>query len=136
MTQEDKNLLLKDLCARLPYGVILNNPDPYGGNWDELISIDVTTDTVMLLYNVRTYNIEDIKPYLRPMSSMTEEEKSYVQQCIDIVEAENYGDSYSPAAWEAMSDFTNYCYERHLDLHGLIPKGLALNAPEGMYKEE
>lgn len=133
MTPKEINILLKDLCARLPYGVKVQcyrYPRPvtvlYAGNIKE----------VKFAETGGIEHIDSIKPYLRPMSSMTDEEKSYVQQCIDIVEAENYGDSYSPAAWDAMSDFTNYCYERHLDLHGLIPKGLALNAPEEMYENK
>ena len=47
MTQEEKQLLLKDLCARLPWGCSETDP----------------------------YKIEQVKPYLRPLSSMTEEEK-------------------------------------------------------------
>lgn len=139
MTSEEINILLKDLCARSPYGVkfhyyseFADGEDP---EFDNTITVVDTADWQILDEDHKDFiPIRKILPYLRPMSSMTDEEKSYVQQCIDIVEAENYGDSYSPAAWDAMSDFTNYCYERHLDLHGLIPKGLALNAPEGMYE--
>ena len=71
-----------------------------------------------------TYPLECIKPYLRPLDSMTEEESEYIQTQIDI----------ATSAWEAMSDFINFCYKRHLDFHHLILKGLALEAPEGMYE--
>jgi hypothetical protein len=133
MTQQEISLLLQDLCARLPYEVKVSILG--GGAMPLKNLINSSIGWYADVEGAPTdFSIDEIKPYLRPMSSMTDEEKSYVQQCIDIVEAENYGDSYSPAAWDAMSDFTNYCYERHLDLHGLIPKSLALNAPEGMYE--
>ena len=70
MTQEEKQLLLKDLCARLPYGVKVQlsssaSPHKFMGYDKGLVRID--TD--------QRYELEHIKPYLRPMSSMTEEEK-------------------------------------------------------------
>ena len=118
MTQEEKQLLLKDLCARLPFGVVLDNPNPYGGHWDELISIDMSNDTVTLLYDGRTYKVEKVKPYLRPMGSMTEEESRELGELITIY------------------DDVDWMLAHHFDVHNLIEKGLALESPEGMYKTE
>ena len=137
MKQEDKDLLLKDLCARLPYGLIChyNAAIPMLGeviNNGELQEIKYKGESFVV--NGADCLYDDIKPYLRPMSSMTEEEKEYIQTCFDIITDENYGDGYSPSAWDAINNFTNYCDSRHLDHRGLIWRELALPAPEGMYK--
>ena len=121
MTQEDKQLLIKDLCGRLPYGVKYN----YGGNE----GCDYTMDRISLIAVDDAFPIEDIKPYLRPMSSMTEEEeKGYVllsNHCIIT--------SVGFVCIEAqiLIDWLN---EHHFDYRGLISMELALEAPEGMYK--
>lgn len=68
MTQEEKDLLLKDLCGRLPYNVVIHCTDN-----DTDYKCFLTTDILNeLLHNIEYYNY---KPYLRPMSSMTEEEE-------------------------------------------------------------
>ena len=118
MKQEDKELLLRDLCARLPYHTIVN----YRG-----ANVDLT------LY-VRSVRLEDCKPYLRPMSSMTEEERLYfhrnsarVQILVDEERAITkpfYGYTVHLLDW---------LNAHHFDYRGLIEKGLALEAPEGMY---
>ena len=77
MTQEEKQLLLKDLCSRLPYGVMYETP--YGPRVLNDIFI-YSNGPVYTDHGVGNYNevfgiaLENIKPYLRPMSSMTEEE--------------------------------------------------------------
>ena len=122
MTQKDKNLLLKDLCARLPYGVKVN----YKGLIRPLFSVSPTQHYKITLDNaidgehngLEFVRLDDeIKPYLRPMSSMTEEE---------VEEEDN-------TVMMFLQDFYNSHY---LDYRGLIEKGLALKAPEGMYKTE
>lgn len=123
MTQEEKSLLIKDLCARLPYGVKLKSKN----------------GEVVTLVNPPTAIQDDcwnFKPYLRPMSSMTEEEKDNLQSLHDIISDENYGDGYSPSAWNAITEWEDYCNARHLDYRGLIPMGLALEATNDMYKIE
>ena len=124
---KDKELLLKDLAARLPYGVIckMNND-----------GLEVVEQLKPIGYLQFTEGEITCIPYLRPMSSMTEEERNYIQECIDIVSDENYEDGYSPSAWSSMTDFTDYCNSRHLDYRNLIGEGLALEAPSDMYKEE
>ena len=125
MTQEEKLQLLKDLCARLPYGVIVDNPNPAGDMWDEVINIDTSTKTVTLLYDGRVFSIEEVKPYLRSMSSMTEEEENEYR-------AINCYEGLFPRNEEAL----DYVLEHHFDYRGLIEKGLALEAPTDMYKTE
>ena len=129
MTQEDKELLLKDLCTRLPYGVIVD----YKENEFEIPHWKITTiypDTFdgWIGYDKRVgagsesgsrlFNIGEVKPYLRPMSSMTEEEKKELFQLMgggtDIKRIDFYISHY-------------------LDYRGLIEKGLALEAPKDMY---
>ena len=149
MTQEDNELLLKDICARLPYGVKIswrNNDVEY--KVFELISITskkyksyiengkelavngeyiewrLNENKMGKFYKFATLS-EFIKPYLRPMSSMTEEEK----------EEYRHSRINDKGEW-TMHGLDDYCYEHHFDFRGLIEKGLALEAPEGMYKTE
>ena len=111
MTAEDKELLLKDLCYRLPYGLKYN----FGG-YD---SCDYTMNRIDCNAVDCAFPIEDVKPYLFPMSSMTEEQKKEYQY---IAERWMYDSSYS------ISDSTDWLNENHFDYRGLIPKGLAIDA--------
>lgn len=125
MTQEDKELLLKDLCARLPYGVIIKHKDEHGrsidarlvgynGDWFNYYYID------NLCFHLK---IHEFKPYLRPMSSMTEEElHEYNIHLLGIT-----------IGVDAMN-FMIWIYQRHLDILHFIEKGLALEAPKGIYE--
>lgn len=137
MTQEDKALLLKDICARLPYGVKVDVSRV--DEWKEL------TLTPFILSNYYD-DIEKIKPYLRPLSSMTEEEKKELygkyNVCSDTIlntltlreHSEGYWDEDTECSFVDYLWFINWLNEHHFDYHGLIPMGLALEAPEGMYK--
>lgn len=118
MTQGDKELLLRDLCARLPYGVMC---DAYPWQQDKprlLVECvpEYHNEEIVLKGLAGRHSIPEakVKPYLRPLSSMTEEEKWEEQNTV----------------MKFLQDFYN---ERHLDYRGLIEKGLALEAPEGMY---
>ena len=133
MEKEDKELLLKDLCARLSYGVILDNPNPCGEHWDELISIDVSNGTVTLLYDGRTYKVEKIKPYLRPMSSMTEEEKKEFESLGWRVDELDGNVPWNHNVYNVFEG-VDWLNSHHFDYRGLIPIGLALEAKEGMYE--
>lgn len=114
MTQEDKELLLKDLNARLPYGVKIEI------TWwvmDEGTCINTTLepDHIEQLLNDEDGDTE-IKPYLFPMSSMTEEEK------------EEYCQLQQRVTNEDVTKHINYSYKKHLDINNLIPIGLAIDA--------
>ena len=143
MTKEEKKLLLNVLKDGLPYGLKLQITDydefTFNGelrvlskNWCRLNIADpvkrarVKNQTIPL-------NCIYIKPYLRSMSSMTDEEREHLQSLHNIISDENYEDGYSPAAWETILEFNDYCHEHHLDNRGLIEIGLALEAPEHMY---
>ena len=118
MTQEDKELLLKDLCARLIYGVKVNVK---GG---ENCSNYDTTYTSDLIYLV---GLREIKPYLRPMSSMTKEECDECMPLFDVLD-----DNCIPHEEWSYRAF-DWLNAHHFDYRGLIEKGLALEAPDGMY---
>ena len=138
MTQEDKQLLLKDLCARLPYGVICHTEKGDG----YLCSINQTIFGTEYGINIsaikRDYFNEDegvIKPHLRPMSSMTEKEKKEFQACHCVYELHP---DFQPMMCNLANELNMFDYlnAHHFDYCRLIEKGLALEAPEGMYKTE
>ena len=126
MTQEDKELLLKDLCARLPYGVKIEF------TWwvmDEG-TCDITTlepDHIEQIRNDEVGNAE-IKSYLFPMSSMTDEQKEEYYILCDFVPTYHHevGDIIEDAYdnWESI----DYLNAHHFDYRGLIEKGLAIDA--------
>ena len=133
MTQKDKELLLKDLCARLPYGVVLDSPNPVDDLWDEAISIDASTKTVTLLYNERVFYIDEVKPYLLPLSSITEEQ--YIEfitisgwNC-DITDIRRGKFScISYIGLDYIYNTIDWLNKNHFDYRGLIEKGLAIDA--------
>lgn len=128
----DKILLLKDLCPRLPYGV--NCKFNYGtaeGNI-KLKCIDGNIARFKYGWYGDFHVIIDpkyIKPYLRPMSSMTEDEKfTYYNRVHDV------GRSVDVIDEDEVAQHMEWLNEHHFDYRGLIGRGLALEAPEGMYK--
>ena len=122
MTREEKELLLKDLCARLPYGVICDIYD------------DTCTIKEKLLFGGISHFADDticVKPYLRPISSMTKEEKiEYGDRCYLTLECISANQQYY------FNELYDWLLKHHFDYRGLIEKGLALEAPKGMYEEE
>ena len=110
MTQKEKDLLLQDLSSRLPYGVILE--------CCELVGEELRTITKEGLIN-DDYDIEEVKPMLLPLSSMTEEQKKEWQS---LMIHDLYGILY-----HTIESF-DYLYRNHIDYRGLIPKGLAKDA--------
>ena len=122
MTQEDRNLLLKDLCSRLPYNVVIRCTDN-----DTDYKCFLTTGILNeLLHNTEYY---DYKPYLRPMSSMTEKEEKIFNDFLEF-QAEYVSD----ADLYNKTDMYDWLIAHHFDYRGLIEKGLALEAPADMYK--
>ena len=131
MRQEDKELLLRDLSARLSYGVKcqLNTnrkiPPLTLVKISKTGGCSLTASDITVITHDRT--IEEIKPYLRPISSMTEEERKEHRNTMSVVNESFYVESLETF------DFYN---KRHIDYRNLIRKGLALEAEEGMYKFE
>ena len=127
MTEEDKNLLLKDLCARLLYGVkILTNESRIicellrCGKYDDGNDYFIATKIGFAL------KTDEFKPYLRPMSSMTKEERNeFDEYTFEVI-------SFFGQAVEA-GQLTDWLNAHHFDYRGLIERGLALEAPEEMY---
>ena len=113
MTQEDRDILIADLCGRLPYGLIIKCNDGFRQSKEKLVSIDVGNG--LINYDWR---LTDIKPYLRPMSSMTEEER------------QEYGLVLCDELSTNQFDWLN---RKMFDHRGLITIGLALEAPKGVY---
>lgn len=143
MTQEEKQLLLKDLCARLPYGVKCHYTPKKEDDFDHktdfsIRCIDKDGNIVPNNLSFRlNYTVEQVRPYLRPMSSMTKEERKYISdKCGFSISGpiRNECELIMPVlAADWLIDFYN---EHHIDYRGLIEKGLALEAPENMYKTE
>ena len=132
MTQkEEKNLLLKDLCTRLPYGVRYRHftwNDEYGETYIAAQIYSINTDGyVKNCHDDETVYIDNVRPYLFPLSSMTEEQKKEYQY---ITERWMNDPVYS------ISDSIDWLNKNHFDYRGLIEKGLALEASEEMYKTE
>ena len=117
MTQEEKELLLKDLCERLPYGVKVKTPynDAILRGIVDRKGVKTTIDYTDIVTDKQTYPIRYIKPYLRPMSSMTEEQNKEWLYTL----SSDYHITYDTVDW---------CYKNHFDINNLIPMGLAIDA--------
>lgn len=128
MTQEEKNLLLNDLCGRLPYKVKLRF---YASATKQahiytLLGLEPNADEPVI---ARTEEFHfymlagNVKPYLFPMSSMTEEQKEeYCQLQQKIIY-----NSKGPVNTDIIN-YINWCYKNHIDVNELIPLGLAIDA--------
>ena len=116
MTQEDKDLLLKDLCARLPYGVkFACNKNVYTAKGlDLIVTNEGDWEYAVTAKGITPIEIDFIKPYLFPISSMTDEQKE------DMIKS-----SCGIGSDKNVFDWWN---KNHFDYRGLIPMGLANDA--------
>jgi hypothetical protein len=126
MTQEEKELLLKDISARLRYGVKFKSEQDVNP-----IEIYYIKDEEVYTRQFKNlpYWIESIKPYLRPMSSMTEDEKS---EYFLLKHRDNDREDNIVLIDEAAA-LIDWLNKNKFDYRGLIPMGIALKAPEDMY---
>ena len=148
MTKEEKQVLLEDICARLPYGVIVQYMQKTFAPYSEY-----TVDTKIEIDEMLQHRLKllDFKPYLRPMSSMTDEEINEYRALSDEIDVK-----YGPCDFtfnlhhirlgikpdnphECVDDFVDvgaidFLNKHHFDYRGLIPMGLALEAPKDMYE--
>jgi len=158
MTQEEKQLLLKDLCARLPYGVIVRHSDcivddegnetgkfyhTKGYLCDVCTEDDMTTTIIESEGEDEGYNhicsLEWTVPYLRPMDSMTVEEICKIEAIIG--NGFKYGDGELTVCGEdviklsfpKIHELMEFLYQHHIDVNCLIEKGLAIEVEKGMY---
>lgn len=143
MIDEDKELVLRDLSVRLPYGVKVHwNGEHelvklyrisfYGKNVDEYIVNGLGQPEPGYEFDM---HIEDIKPYLRPLSTMTSEE---FKELLGVTCGVPYDYSEHHMVVQArIADIRTKWFDKKMfDHRELIPKGLAFEAPEGMYKNE
>ena len=156
MTQEEKNLLLKDLCARLPYGVIVKFEvdTSYDTAFEsvyqtsyfdgELLSLNVGTEEVELsiisndrntidyideLLIAQPVTFTERIPYLFPLSSMTEgKKKEYYNLCIEEEREEmEFGEWITRVYYHNTTEAIDWLNKNHFDYRGLIKKGLAID---------
>jgi len=134
MTQEEKQELIVSLCSMLAYGVMVRT------------SVSAKPLTCEILSNIiEGKNNFIILPYLRPMESMTLEEfqglrskcphanfnQTNVPDWIVGISGSDYG---RISRVDEISKFIDWLNSHHFDYRGLIPRGLAIEAPEGMYE--
>ena len=137
----NKELLLKDLCARLPYGLKCQI-DIKGDGWHttkDAILKAIYSDGDVLVQDTKdlgVFHYSDFKPYLRPMSSMTEEEQKQFDDFCVIDEDAWKGNGIIGFTNQAkiMNKAIDWLNAHHFDYRDLIKEGLALEAPEDMYK--
>lgn len=141
MSADERDLLITDLTARIKYGVIclIERVDDFGPRFRDEKLTGFCYDEIGYFYfqfggGLDVEFAEKVKPYLRSMSSMTEEEKielctvSYAPDEMKTIEEKLHVIQTNA---ENAADFYN---AHHFDYRGLIEKGLALEAPEEMYK--
>lgn len=149
MKPEDKQLVFQDLCARLPYGVkaqVLGWDEEKGEVEVPLKIYSINTDGYVYFetndYGVNYLPVEDVRPYLRPLSSMTEEEKRTLQSFYPM----SFGNQYLDLDKEKIElyecnstmefylddsvQMVDFCKKNHLDCYGLIKKDLAIKVTE------
>ncbi|MEE3385759.1 MAG: hypothetical protein VZR36_11830 [Prevotella sp.] len=148
MTQKERNLLIQDLCGRFPYGVIAKKE----------YSFVFTNGTISKSKKIEKLDLEDIeylisgddcvdvlKPYLRSMNTMTEEERKELKKLMNCDCVTDYSLEYTVGGQVDYDDFLVYYEDSYklndwlnknmFDHRGLIEKRLALEAPEGMYND-
>lgn len=145
MTQEEKQLLLKDLCARLSYStfaqwhhkalntfrdVKIMKISTYGKNIDDYYINVLCQPEPEVDYEA---SIVDIKPYLRLISNMTRGEKEEFEQIRYNAEAKLFNAFSKGGFTLAFHEINDWLNAHHFDYRGLIPMKLALEAPKGMY---
>ena len=124
MTQEDKQLLYKDLSARQPYRPFVCFAGKVTMPFLDVIASTEGNEPM----SINGLSFEEVKPYLRPMSSLIEKE---LDECRATCKYRQVGQSILDCATPETID---YLISHHFDYRGLIEKGLALEAPDGMYK--
>ena len=138
MTKEDKDLLLQYLCMALPYGVKCQTKNGIG----TLISVECSFGEKLVYVDfgcseAEEYDLNDgdtVKPYLRPVSSMTDEEKSQMTHDCYIISLDfEHRTTDMVALWNTPR-VISWLLEHHFDFMNLIPKGLASEAHKDIYE--
>jgi hypothetical protein len=136
MEKDLKDILLKDLCARLPYGVKMNHIADDEHSPKTLIGVAKDMITLEGLGGYESVDVEDYKPYLFPLSSMTKEQESYLHFntkfrldiCNDLTVKNDEDDNYFYTDIYDYISLIDWLNKNHFDFRGLIEKGLAIDA--------
>lgn len=122
MIQENKELLLKDLCARLPYNVICQVEFKENGKYNSKIMFlsGIFTDEAYFTTKGGSIYSNEYKPYLFPLSSMSEEQSKEYHELI--------GSMFGTSALINFEILEDFFHKNHLDYRGLISMGLAIDA--------
>ena len=136
MEKDLKDILLKDLCARLPYGVKMQTTYIMQSGERKDIGMDIlTTVEISMLIE----GAEEHKPYLFPLSSMTEEQlndfyatiRPVIEEALDAwkIDKTEYKGERPITLKDIKADIVavNWMLKNHFDMNGLIPKGLAID---------
>lgn len=159
MTQEERTLLIKDLSARLPYELMVNfeidtsydtcydsvyqrsrfDGELFEINQDGVVDVLPCGDELLVDYineqiDAEPLEVEYITPYLRLMSSMTNEEQEELRLLKNALVS--FDEANDEKFYGIIDEIDEFYYSHYLDSHNLIPKGLALEAPADMYKEK
>ena len=133
MIPEDKELLIKDLCARLPYNVICQVEFKENGKYNSKVMLlsGIFTDEAYFTTKGGSIYSNEYKPYLFPLSSMTDKQKEEYDILRDSVPTYHYefgdvmvDDTKLCDNWKSI----DYLNAHHFDYRGLIEKGLAIDA--------
>ena len=126
MTKEEKDLVMKDLCSRLPYGVYVQIVDRVGFTHT---LVELNPEVIQKMWSYKS-----IKPYLRPISSMPEEEREFLnkmalENSLKCIEEEDPQKVFLLRIKHDAEELA-YLYEHHYDVNGLIPSGHAIEVTE------
>lgn len=131
MNQEEKKLLLIDLCARLPYD---NTYVQYTGDVPTgLGAVKLNHEIIKIIETLPEELNITVKPYLRPMSSMTEEEGKEYRMFIDYSYNDFTSESTPCVYVDKIENYINWLNAHHFDYRGLIEKGLAIDSTNKYY---
>lgn len=125
MIQEDKDLLFKDLCARLPYDTVCQVEFKSDGRYESknmILSGIFKDEAYFTIENGSVYS-NDYKPYLFPLSSMTEEQRQELESLMEVITVSVWGEILLPT-----TEYYDWLNKNHFDYRGLIEKGLAIDA--------
>ena len=137
MTQEEKEILFKDLCARLPYNVICQVEFKENGKYNSKVMLlsGIFTDEAYFTTKGGSIYSNEYKPYLFPLSSMTEEQLFEVQEILGKNEIKIEDDflrivdsDRNTISYLEILALLEWFYKNHFDINSLIPMGLAIDA--------
>lgn len=147
MTQDYKNLLLKDLCGRLPYVTMCTTTDNDGSlpNIWKIVKADMINEDFFLIHDsheaYRTVDVKEVKPYLFPLKTMTIEQRNEFYEMTKphriasfkeekLIREEGEYRPITPVMMYLNMIETDWLFKRHFDVFGLIEKGLAIDATD------